>query len=182
MVINKNKGFTIIELIIVISIIAVLAAIVISNVLNYEKKSKIVAAQGEVNQIAKALILYQAQTGCLPNFSSCSDSGCDCCAQYDGECNASVSFASSKIINALINAKLLDYKSSVFTDPWNKPYSFIIEHNIASDGNLCSFVFSWGPDGSNDDEVVDSPDCNNYFKSPPQGDNIWVQVQNRRME
>ncbi|MCX6718699.1 MAG: prepilin-type N-terminal cleavage/methylation domain-containing protein [Candidatus Staskawiczbacteria bacterium] len=45
---NKSKGFTIIELIVVIAIIAVLAAIVLVNVTGYINKGKDAAAQGNL--------------------------------------------------------------------------------------------------------------------------------------
>jgi len=45
---NKQKGFTIIELIVVIAIIAVLAAIVLVNVTTYINKGKNAAIQGNM--------------------------------------------------------------------------------------------------------------------------------------
>ena len=69
---NKKRGFTIIELIVVIAIIAVMSGIVISSVSVYHSKSRIAATQAEVNQIAKALILYKAANGCFPDSGSCS--------------------------------------------------------------------------------------------------------------
>jgi prepilin-type N-terminal cleavage/methylation domain-containing protein len=45
---NKQKGFTIIELIVVIAIIAVLAAIVLVNVTSYINKSRVAAIQGNM--------------------------------------------------------------------------------------------------------------------------------------
>mgnify|MGYP001598128941 CR=1 FL=1 len=49
---NKNKGFTIIELIVVIAIIAVLAAIVLVNVTQYIAKSRDAAIKGNMSTIA----------------------------------------------------------------------------------------------------------------------------------
>lgn len=49
---NKQKGFTIIELIVVIAIIAVLAAIVLVNVVGYINKSKDAAVKGNMNTMA----------------------------------------------------------------------------------------------------------------------------------
>jgi prepilin-type N-terminal cleavage/methylation domain-containing protein len=48
---NKQKGFTIIELIVVIAIIAVLAAIVMVNVTQYLNKGKDAAIQGNMASI-----------------------------------------------------------------------------------------------------------------------------------
>lgn len=48
---NKSKGFTIIELIVVIAIIAVLAAIVMVNVTQYINKSKDAAIKGNMDAV-----------------------------------------------------------------------------------------------------------------------------------
>jgi prepilin-type N-terminal cleavage/methylation domain-containing protein len=75
MVISKNKGFTIIELIVVIAIISFLATIVVGSVSNYIKTSRISATQTEVNEIAKALLVYKAEKGGFPDPDNCSGSG-----------------------------------------------------------------------------------------------------------
>ena len=49
---NKNKGFTIIELIVVIAIIAVLAAIVLVNVTQYIAKGKDASIKGSMSSMA----------------------------------------------------------------------------------------------------------------------------------
>ncbi|MCX6721887.1 MAG: prepilin-type N-terminal cleavage/methylation domain-containing protein, partial [Candidatus Staskawiczbacteria bacterium] len=46
---NKQKGFTIIELIVVIAIIAVLAGIVLVNVTSYINKSRNAAVKGNLS-------------------------------------------------------------------------------------------------------------------------------------
>jgi len=75
---NKKLGFTVIELIIVIAIIAVLSTVIGVYASNYSRKAKIAATQTEVNEIAKAVLLYKANVGCYPNPSTCDESGCDC--------------------------------------------------------------------------------------------------------
>ncbi|MDP3882580.1 MAG: prepilin-type N-terminal cleavage/methylation domain-containing protein [Candidatus Staskawiczbacteria bacterium] len=60
---NKNKGFTIIELIVVIAIIAVLAAIVLVNVTQYIAKSRDAAIKGNLATIAtNAAVWFDANT------------------------------------------------------------------------------------------------------------------------
>jgi prepilin-type N-terminal cleavage/methylation domain-containing protein len=55
---NKQKGFTIIELIVVIAIIAVLAAIVLVNVTQYINKGKDAAIKGNLASIMTNAAVY----------------------------------------------------------------------------------------------------------------------------
>lgn len=57
-IIKNNKGFTIIELIVVISAIAVLASIVLVNVTKYINKGKDNGIKTEMNQIMTAGFIY----------------------------------------------------------------------------------------------------------------------------
>ena len=55
---NKSKGFTIIELIVVIAIIAVLASIVLVNVTQYINKGKDAAAKGNLSTMMTNAAIY----------------------------------------------------------------------------------------------------------------------------
>jgi prepilin-type N-terminal cleavage/methylation domain-containing protein len=66
-VFNK-KGFTIIELIVVIAIIAVLASIVLVNVTAYIQKSKETAVLAEFKQILVIATGYFSENGSMINF------------------------------------------------------------------------------------------------------------------
>jgi len=63
--INK-KGFTIIELIVVIAIIAVLASITVSGVNKYIGKAKLARANADVTNIEKGLLMFKSQYGDYP--------------------------------------------------------------------------------------------------------------------
>jgi len=64
---NKNKGFTIIELIVVIAIIAILAAVVSVNVNKYIKNAKISRATKEFNNMKAAATEFYVKYGDYPN-------------------------------------------------------------------------------------------------------------------
>jgi len=66
--INIKKGFTIIELIVVVAIIAILAAVVMFGVTQYINKSKIAAVKVELDQISKAAVIYYGENGSMANF------------------------------------------------------------------------------------------------------------------
>ncbi len=65
---NKNKGFTLVELLIVIVILGILAAIVISRFAGATKETKEANLKGNLNSIRSALETYKAysQSGIYP--------------------------------------------------------------------------------------------------------------------
>ena len=64
----KNKGFTIIELIVVIAIIAVLAGIVLVNVTQYIQKANVSAIMADLNQISVEATDYYSKNGNFDNI------------------------------------------------------------------------------------------------------------------
>src|SRR5690242_15861806 len=69
----KSKGFTLIELAVVLAIIAVLAAVLTPMVAGYVDQARIARAQADVRTIADAVKLYQRDTGRWPVYNSSSD-------------------------------------------------------------------------------------------------------------
>ena len=63
---KNQRGFTIIELVVVIAIIGVLSAVVSSSVMAYVRKSKIARAEAEGQNLVKALLLFKGAHGDWP--------------------------------------------------------------------------------------------------------------------
>ena len=63
---RNNKGFTLIELMIVVAIIGILAAIAIPLYANVQARARIAKAQADMRTIASAVSMFQAHTGTLP--------------------------------------------------------------------------------------------------------------------
>lgn len=72
----KQKGFTIVELLIVIVVIAVLAAISIVAYGSIQTRARDSARDTAINNIKKTLELYRAQNDIYPNPAACVNAGC----------------------------------------------------------------------------------------------------------
>jgi len=65
-----NRGFTLLEMAIVLAIIAVLAGILTPVVVNYVQQARITAAQADVNAIRDAITQFEKDMGRYPMFST----------------------------------------------------------------------------------------------------------------
>jgi type IV pilus assembly protein PilA len=63
-IVRKQGGFTLIELMIVVAIIGILAAIAIPNFLQYQLKSRQSEAKVNLNAVKTSEIAFQAEKGC----------------------------------------------------------------------------------------------------------------------
>ncbi len=64
-VFRKQEGFTLIELMIVVAIIGILAAIAIPNFIEYQRKSRTSEAKTNVMSIKTAQMTFQGERGCF---------------------------------------------------------------------------------------------------------------------
>jgi len=108
--VGGQKGFTIIELIVVIAIIAVLAAIVMVNVTSYIGKSKDAAIRGNMQTIATSAAAYY-----------------DTNKNYDNMFATTVTSPSATIQNALVQINSLTTNDSATT----------AYNGVTDSGNFC---------------------------------------------
>ncbi|MEQ1656051.1 MAG: prepilin-type N-terminal cleavage/methylation domain-containing protein [Nitrospira sp.] len=67
---RKQEGFTLIELMIVVAIIGILAAIAIPNFLQYQMKSRQSEAKTNVTSIKTSQLAFQGERGCFASLAA----------------------------------------------------------------------------------------------------------------
>jgi len=115
---RREGGFSLIELMVVIAIIAMLAAIVGFNVMNALGKGEIAAAKSQISNFKTALISYRVEFKKFPSTEE----------------------GLKALIDNEKGTKFLDQKE-VPSDPWGNPYVYKLENNEP-------IIISYGADGS----------------------------------
>ena len=121
---QAEQGFTLVEMLVVITIIALVMSLVGPRVLNYLSEAKAKTAKIQVESLASALDLYYLDNGRYPSTSE----GLNALVQPSGDSGS-------------WNGPYLK-GNSVPNDPWGKPYSY------RSPGQHGAYdIVSYGADG-----------------------------------
>jgi len=121
---TSERGFTLVEMLVVITIIALIMSLVGPRVLNFLGESKVKAARIQIQSIETALDLYALDTGHFPSSSE----GLDALMQRPGGVTS-------------WNGPYLK-GNAVPNDPWGRPYIY------RSPGEHGSYdIVSYGADG-----------------------------------
>jgi len=131
----KTAGFTLIELMVVIVILGILAAIVVPRVMDNPDKAKIVKAKQDIRALESSLDFYR-----LDNFNYPST---------DQGLEALVSEPSGS--PEVKNWKEGGYMKRLPKDPWGNEYQFL---NPGVNGAID--IFSYGADGEEGGEGLDA--------------------------
>jgi len=130
---RKQRGFTLIELMVVLAIIGILAALVVPNVLGRADDARITAARTDVGNLVQALKLYKLDNQRFPTAEQ--------------GLQALVSKPSAEPVPN--NWK--SYLDKLPADPWGRPYQYL---NPGLKGEVD--VMSWGADGQSGGEGVNA--------------------------
>jgi prepilin-type N-terminal cleavage/methylation domain-containing protein len=119
-----KKGFTLVELIVVMSIISLLSSIVLANVNGFMAKARDAARIEAIAQIQRALLIYYANHGSYPS------------ASQSGDCSGDTSFTTA--LQPLVADKLIGkiQDDPLFpNDPWPQCYYYIPNTNCYTTGD-----------------------------------------------
>lgn len=130
------RGFTLIEIMVVIVIIGVLAALIVPNVIGRQDQALVVAAKQDIASIKSALKLYYLDNQRYPSTEQ--------------SLKALVSKPDSGPIPA--NWKAGGYLEKLPPDPWGRPYQYLSPGVKSTDFD----VFSYGKDGQPGGEGSDA--------------------------
>ena len=136
---RRQRAFTLIEILLVATIIGILAAMVVPRFVGRSKQALIARAKGDIASIGLALDLYELDTGSYP-------SGENLDALASREPPPDVDVASGREWNGPY------LKRGVPKDPWGRSYVYKRDSAHNQDYDL----YSAGPDGQlgNDDDVT----------------------------
>jgi general secretion pathway protein G len=130
---RRGLGFTLIELMVVLVIIGVLAALIVPNVLDRTDDARATAARTDVNNLMQALKLYKLDNQRFPS----AEQGLEALVR--------------KPTASPVPPNWRPYLDKLPADPWGRPYQFV---NPGVKGEID--VYSLGADGQPGGEGKDA--------------------------
>ena len=130
-----QRGFTLIEILVVVSILAILGALIVPKIMDRPNEARIVAAKHDIGSVVAALKLYKLDNGRYPTT--------------DQGLQALVEKPTSDPVPA--NWKGGGYLEKMPKDPWGHDYLYL-NHGIKREID----VMSYGADGQQGGEGFDA--------------------------
>jgi general secretion pathway protein G len=132
---TRQRGFTLIEIMVVVVILAVLGALVVPKILENVDKARVTRAQADIRAIQTALDLYR-----LDNF------------KYPTTEQGLQALVTQPVDPTITNYRAGGYLPTTPKDPWNNPYQYI---SPGADGRDYDII-SYGRDGKPGGEGYDA--------------------------
>jgi general secretion pathway protein G len=121
---SRRRGFTLIEIMVVLVILGVMAALIVPNLLDRTDDARATAARTDISNLMQALKLYKLDNQRFPT----SEQGLEALVRKPSSGPAPVNWK--------------NYVEKLPNDPWGKPYQYL---NPGVKGEID--VFSYGADG-----------------------------------
>lgn len=133
------RGFTLIEVMVVVVILAILASIIVPRILKRPEQARIVAAQQDITNIQSAMALYKLDNGFYPSTSQ----GIEALVTKPGGDPVPENWASGGYLHKLP------------LDPWHQHYHYL---HPGKHGSID--IWSDGPPGSSHPQQIGNWDSN----------------------
>ncbi len=130
---RRNRGFTLIEVMVVIVILGVLAALVVPKVMSRPDEARVVAARQDISAVMQALKLYKLDNRRYPSAEQ------------------GLQALVTKPTTAPVPENWKSYLDKLPLDPWGKPYQYVMP---GLNGEVD--VISFGADGVTGGEGFDA--------------------------
>ena len=129
----RNRGFTLIEVLVVVAILAILAAIVVPQIMDRPDEAKRVAAKADIRALVQALKLYRLDNQRYPTAEQ------------------GLQALVTKPTSGPIPGNWKPYLEKLPNDPWGNPYQYL---NPGVKGAID--IMSFGADGKAGGEGKDA--------------------------
>lgn len=128
---NKQQGFTLIEIMVVVVILGILAAIVVPKFMSRPEQARIVKVKQDILAIQSALDLYKLDNSIYPT----TDQGLEALVKKPTTDPVPRNWKSEGYLQKLPN------------DPWGQPYQYINDDEKLK-------IFSYGPKGKDGNSEI----------------------------
>lgn len=128
---RKTTGFTLIEVMVVVVILGILAAIIVPRIMSRPEQARVVKVRQDILAIQSALDLYKLDNSIYPT----TDQGLE----------ALVTKPTTQPIPR--NWKSDGYLQEIPVDPWSQPYQYINDNEKVK-------IFSYGPKGKDGNSEI----------------------------
>lgn len=136
---SRSRGFTLIEIMVVVVILAVLGALVVPKVLENVDKARVTRAKSDIQAIETALDLYR-----LDNF------------KYPTTEQGLQALVTQPVDQSVTNYRSGGYLKSLPIDPWNGSYQYISPGSDGRDYEIISYGRDGKPGGEGYDADINS--------------------------
>ncbi len=130
---TRMKGFTLIEIMVVVVILGILGALIVPNIIGRPDEARVTAARADIQQVGNSLELYRLDNGVYPS----SDQGLDALVEEPA------GFPEPR------NWNPQGYLKRLPVDPWGEPYLYYNEDRTIE-------VYSFGADRKDGGEGIDA--------------------------